>query len=355
MRQWLGGAYPEALLATPLFAFDALLAASTTSLSGRALIASAITCAGAGLTGWRPWLGMGVTAFGLVMQLSLPPQEVAMGILACLIPVLSAVSRRQWRMAGVALAIAVAAATTYTLVDEGPSEGAILTLAAWAIMLAIAGGLGAALGTARHTGGLALEQREREQRRQIAADLHDNVAHDLATVAMRVEEVRLKDSVEPGDLDFIADAVRRSSRYLREMMAMLHLPAGEAAPLQDLGAALTACADDLTRHGFRVSQQSEADPAAIPVVSGDTLAKVARESTNNIIRHGDPAEPCSLLLVQSEGSWELVVSNAVAPGRRRGSGLGLSGMRQRLESIGGGFKVVEAPGLWAIRATVPSR
>lgn len=355
MRRWLSGAYLEALIAGLLFAFDLLVSVTSSWLPVRAMLAAGVVCGGAALSGWRPRIALVVVSLGLTLQLMLPASEVGMSMFACLVPVMSAVSRSRWRWAGLAALVVAVAAAIYTFRD-GVSADAGFSAAGWVVVFAIAWALGTALGQARRMSQEVLRERLEQQRRAIAIDLHDNVSHDLAMIAMQVEEARIRGAVAPADLDRIGEAARRSSRYLREVMALLRVGDDPASSgLLELGPTLEVCREDLRKSGFAVSTQGEFDAEALPTAAANVLAKVAREATNNILKHGDRTQPCSLLLLSQGNDLELVFSNAVARTRRRGAGYGLPGMQQRLDAVGGQLKVLVSPGLWVVRATVPLR
>lgn len=172
-------------------------------------------------------------------------------------------------------------------------------------------------------------------------------------IVMRVEQARLRGEVVPEDLSEISDAARRSSRYLRQMMTLMSVGDEHDPELLDLATTLASCREEFVARGFHATLQADPFPEELPVAVGDALAKVAREATNNVLRHGDVRQPCSIMLLPASDRLELLVSNGVAEGARGGSGLGLSGMRERLAGLGGRLDVRESPRLWVVRVTVP--
>lgn len=353
LRRWLSGESVEVVLAGVWFPFDVFMVASGWG-SVWTLVTSAVVCVGAAISGWWPRTAVAVTTLGLVGQNLLPPDHVGISMFACGASLLALVARRRWRLAGLAAVIFLVPITYYTMVAaSGQLNDRLLSQLGWLFFFAVATALGAALGQARRSGEALAQQLLDSQRRQIAIDLHDNVSHDLSMIVMRVEQARLRGEVVPEDLGEISDAARRSSRYLRQMMTLMSVGDEHDPELLDLATTLASCREELVARGFHATLQADPFPEELPVAVGDALAKVAREATNNVLRHGDVRQPCSIMLLPASDRLELLVSNGVAEGARRGSGLGLSGMRERLVGLGGRLDVRESPRLWVVRVSVP--
>lgn len=353
MRLWLRGESPEVLFALLFFGVDLITYFVTPFGSGHSLAWAAALCAGAALSGWRPIAAVMVVVLAVLGHLSVAVEDAGAAMFACVVPVMTLVSRRQWRAAAVAtLSISCAVVIFTARFNLATWEEWASSLLGWVFVFALAAALGAALGQARRAGELEAQALVEAQRRQIAIDLHDNVSHDLSMIVMRVEQARLSDEVKPEDLAMISEAARRSSRYLRQMMTLLRVGEEHDPEVLDLDETLEASRSRLARRGFDVVLQAEPAPEEMPVAVGDALAKVAKEATNNVLRHGDWRQPCSIMLVQSAGRLELVVSNAVLPGQTaRGNGLGLTGMQERMEGVGGRVEILESPRLWVLRAS----
>ena len=100
------------------------------------------------------------------------------------------------------------------------------------------------------------------------------------------------------------------------------------------------------------------DADAVPPGVHQQLVRVLSELVSNTARYAAPGG--ARLVVGTDGrSLRAVVSNAVpaaGPGESDAPvlpGLGLTGARRRVESLGGAFDVARAPGRWTVSLSVP--
>jgi signal transduction histidine kinase len=124
-----------------------------------------------------------------------------------------------------------------------------------------------------------------DERRRIAADLHDGVVQDLAGVAFTLgaaARAGTRARVEPAQLAETADSVRRSVRALRSLLVDIYPPnlhdEGLPAALSDLAARLIPPG---TTTFFDIR-----DP--LPPLSGEQVElvfRVAQEGLRNVVRH----------------------------------------------------------------------
>jgi signal transduction histidine kinase len=110
------------------------------------------------------------------------------------------------------------------------------------------------------------------------------------------------------------------------------------------------------RSGIRVSLDITEDLGRFPDVIEITIFRVIQEALANVLRHsGSPIVHLSLweqssflkLMVSDEGREE---STRI---RSNHSGVGVSGMRERLEQLGGTFKIDKAKHGTTIIAAIP--
>lgn len=126
-----------------------------------------------------------------------------------------------------------------------------------------------------------------QERRRIAADLHDGVAQDLAGVAfglapLAAEAGRRGRHVEAGILREATATLRQGVRALRTMLVEIHPPNLESAGLQ---VALSDLLSPLEASGIATSLEVDETPGG-----DDALVyRVAREAVRNARIHGQPA------------------------------------------------------------------
>ena len=187
------------------------------------------------------------------------------------------------------------------------------------------------------------ERRVDEERLRIARELHDIVAHTMATINVQAgvaEHVLAENPSAAGDA---LHAIKTASKDgLRELRAILNLlrqadegdPAQPAPGLGQLdvliaGACQAGLPTLLTRAGEQRPLPAAADLAAYRIV---------QESLTNVIKHAGPAKATvSLSYEQAAVRIEIAdTGRGLTPGLNgAGIGHGLIGMRERAASVGG--------------------
>ena len=98
------------------------------------------------------------------------------------------------------------------------------------------------------------------------------------------------------------------------------------------------------------------NPSGFVGAAREALTKVLVEATGNMIKHGDPAGPASILI---EGDLDEVEAVFINRPRRAGSPrassarLGLVGARERVEALGGEVDVTSESPDWVVRVRIP--
>jgi len=200
------------------------------------------------------------------------------------------------------------------------------------------------------------------ERLRIARELHDVVAHTMATINVQAGVAvhvgtNLPDQTAAA-LTAIRDASKHGLQELRAILAVLR-QADEAEPtaptpslteLENLVA--TGCAaglpTEVSIHGNRRPLPASVEVAAYRIV---------QESLTNALRHAGPATACVQLDFDDE-QLRIVVTDTGTGGVRNtnGSGHGLLGMRERALAAGGSFDAGPTPhGGFRVQAHLPVR
>lgn len=193
----------------------------------------------------------------------------------------------------------------------------------------------------------ASETNERLLRR-VGAELHDGPAQALALALLRLDSVARRAGAGPGDGE--AGELRRSLEEalhdIRDVCRGLTLPELEGRPLAEVLEQAVAAHE--RRTGSTVERRFDLCPAASRAAPHSTLICVyrfAQEGLMNAFRHaGGRGQSVHGRL--AEGRLEITVADA-GPGFDPAAtrpGLGLSGLRERVESAGGEFALDTGPG-----------
>ena len=208
-------------------------------------------------------------------------------------------------------------------------------------------------------------RRQRESREQAAADLrlqlarelHDAVASQVAIIGIQAAAARRVLPSQPeraGEaLDVIEVAARSANADLRGMLAALRTDTAAPAGTSRL-ADVPALAAHLRRAGLLVSVSGLESIPALPAALDNAAFRIVQESLANALVHAG-AVRASVALAEADGVLRITVSNeagtAAAP---PGMGFGLTGMRERAERFGGQLDAaLQADGTFLVEATLP--
>ncbi|MFJ2743207.1 sensor histidine kinase [Streptomyces sp. NPDC087440] len=189
-----------------------------------------------------------------------------------------------------------------------------------------------------------------EERLRFGRDLHDVMGRNLAVIALKSElAVQLAQRGRPEAAEQMAEVQRIAQESQREVRAVVR-----GYREADLRNEIEGARGVLAAAG--ISCEIEDGLAAdLPPGVQSALGWVVRETTTNVLRHGNP-KSCTLRLTSDGVRAVLVVENdGAAAGATVGStGSGLAGLRERLAAIGGTLVAGAADGgLFQVRAEVP--
>jgi signal transduction histidine kinase len=187
---------------------------------------------------------------------------------------------------------------------------------------------------------------QESERKSISRDLHDAVGqsmsavqfelHDLAR-ALRPYDPELRESV-----DRVRELVESSLAVIRNMALLLR-----PAMLDDLGlaAALGWLAREISRPtGIHIQVQADDLPPDLPDEHKTCVFRIAQEALNNIAKHANAN--AVEITVRASDSWLAITVQDDGRGFQHGRahGLGLTGMHERAESLGGSVNITSGPG-----------
>jgi signal transduction histidine kinase len=287
---------------------------------------------------------------------------VALGTLAAMVPARPAI---MWAVG----ALVVLGGATMANNPLGTFGGG-LTILPFTVAVATLAGIAIAnrRAYARSVRGQAEREAQRridEERLRIARELHDVVAHTMATITVQAAAASQLLSTSPERAAEPLAAIRAASKDgLRELRAILDVlrnadePADPTAPVPGLSR-LDALAARVRQAGLPVTVAVDGEPRPLPAVTDVSAFRIIQEALTNSVRHAGPATatvavrygPDDLRIeVRDDGAGALArpgedSGNGPVPG----SGHGLRGMRERAAAAGatieigplesGGFRV----------------
>ena len=206
-----------------------------------------------------------------------------------------------------------------------------------------------------------------EERLRIARELHDTVAHSMATITVQAgSALHVLSAAHDDRLRDALTAIRETSKSaLGEMRAVLGQLRGDA---KTDGAAVTAdvlglgrlpqLSAAVTAAGSPVRLTVEGDAEPLPPAIDHAAYRILQESLTNVLRHAARGTPADVRLRYAPDSVTITVSNdgcAAADGSG-GTGNGLRGMRERASAAGGELKAgPRNDGGFLVTAQLPTR
>ena len=194
-----------------------------------------------------------------------------------------------------------------------------------------------------------LAEAQEGERRRIAHELHDQMEQQLAALKLGLERM-INAPPDRDRVQALLDLVKQVGRDVHRIALELR-----PATLDDLGlqAALVNCVEEWSeRTGIAVDFHHEGlDGERLSSPIETALFRVVQEALTNVLKHAE-ARRVTLLLdcrdehlrltVEDDGSgFDIDAATRRARSQRR---LGLLGMKERVDAIGGEFLVESSPG-----------
>jgi signal transduction histidine kinase len=193
---------------------------------------------------------------------------------------------------------------------------------------------------------------QEEERKEISRELHDVIAQTLTGINVRLAALKKEASVNTKGLD---RNIASTQRLVEKSVDIVHRFARELRPavLDDLGL-IPALHSFMKSFGARTGLLSHLKAYAavedLDAAKRTVLYRVAQEALTNVARHAKASRvevniqqqnSAACMEIKDDGRSFEVERRMRAKGSKR---LGLLGMRERVEMIGGTFCVKSAPG-----------
>jgi signal transduction histidine kinase len=202
-----------------------------------------------------------------------------------------------------------------------------------------------------------------DERRRIAREVHDVIAHSLSITLLHVTGAR-RVLQQDRDVDDAVEALEQAERLGRQAMADIRRTVGlldnwpakttQTTPepgIEDVGMLV----EDFQRAGLAVTLCVEGSAQHVSAAVGLALYRITQESLTNIAKHA-PESKAGVVLDISPVSARLAITNllpAAVVATRSPEGRGLRGMRQRVELLGGAIDAGPTRDGWSVCAEIP--
>lgn len=183
---------------------------------------------------------------------------------------------------------------------------------------------------------------------KIGAELHDGPAQLLSFTLLKLD--RLGTMTQPGneqkssaDLEKLRDVVTQTLREVREISTGLSLPELGCASIEETIRLAVRRHEEFT--GAKVAVALTTLPGTVSLAQKVCIYRLIQEALSNTFKHAQ----AKTTRVTARGGHELTIAvsddgQGFDPSAARGRGLGLFGMRSRVQALSGRFEVESAPG-----------
>jgi len=193
---------------------------------------------------------------------------------------------------------------------------------------------------------------QEEERKKISRELHDVIAQTLTSINIRLAALKKEAALNRKGLD---RSIARTQKLVEHSVNVVHRFARELRPtvLDDLGlipALHTYLKNFREETGIGVSLSSFAEVEQLQGDKRTALYRVAQEALTNVARHARASQAvvkiqkldgavCMKVKDNGQGFQQQRILHG-----ERSKRLGLLGMRERLQMVGGNFTVSSRPG-----------
>lgn len=199
-----------------------------------------------------------------------------------------------------------------------------------------------------------------DERRRIAREVHDVIAHSLSVTLLHITGAR-RGLQQDRDVDDAVEALEQAEDLGRQAMADIRRTVGllDGAPMKMAPEPtvddIARLVDDFVRAGLAVHLTTEGRFDRVSAAVGLALYRITQESLSNIAKHSADSQSTVTLAISSTSATLTIVNRlAVSVAAATTSeGRGVRGMRQRVQLLGGTIHVGPTDDGWSVRADIP--
>jgi signal transduction histidine kinase len=199
------------------------------------------------------------------------------------------------------------------------------------------------------------------ERRRIAIELHDSMSQHLAGIVLTVGQIRRRFPGEASVQALLDDLAKLAQQATRETRVLSHLLNASRHEREPLGAALQRLVGGFgSRTGLDTIIETNGPIDATNGAAQHALFRVIQEALTNVYRHAKATKVSVSLLAGADQLSLSIVDDGrgmpIASGADRDAaplGVGIPGMRSRIEQLGGRLEITSSPGGAVVAATLP--
>ncbi len=179
------------------------------------------------------------------------------------------------------------------------------------------------------------------ERNRMARDIHDTLAQGFTGVIMQLEAA--KGATTHGNLAETANRIERAGELARSSLGEARRSVRALRPRSLRDGKLFLAIDDLFKRmtegtGLNADFQADGDERSIPADCEEDLLRITQEALTNAVKHANARNFAATLSVHSNRiQLRLVDDGRGFDPQREHDGFGLTGMKERVDRMGGEF------------------
>ncbi|MCU1394538.1 MAG: histidine kinase [Ilumatobacteraceae bacterium] len=317
---------------------------------------------------WARWpgtvvfAGLAASGLSLLATANAPRHGLRFGLFTeCVVlPVLfGAVLAGSSRWRGwVGAAIVIAAEALPLRADDSPVR-AILAISMF-VLLGTAAVAVAYMRIRDRERSTSIERARQDERLDLARELHDVVGHHVTGIVVLAQASRFTSAngaagdPEATDRAFAAieQAGQETLHSIRRLVGLLRTEVVVTAPPRLAGIEQLVVELRSTHPMAVLIADERIRTMWLPDDLAFTVHRLVQEASTNVRKHGDPHQPVTFSLRSTGVIVDLVVDN-VSLHAANGDGFGITGMRERVDALGGTFRAGAEGARWVLRVVLP--
>ncbi len=290
-------------------------------------------------------LALTTTCLAVFLGLSYPYGPIFIPFFIALFTV---ASTRQFAVSVPASALAFLPLTVHLFTHPSALPGflGLIPATAWVV---VPFALGSVVRLSRESRERDLDRRLSEERLRIAQEVHDAVGHGLAAIKMRADVALHVIAKNPGEAEKALRAISLSStEALGDIRSAVELIRGDRSPgelpgLRRLDTLVTRIRDAGVAVSVRVTGSLD-----LPEDVDAAAFRVVQESLTNVLKHA-PRRRADVSIARTSAGVSIAVESPCG-GSGFAPGYGITGMRERVQSLGGAFSAEVQDGRFVVKA-----
>jgi signal transduction histidine kinase len=205
-------------------------------------------------------------------------------------------------------------------------------------------------------------RRVNQERLRIAQELHDVVGHCIAVINVQAGVAEHLVRKDPDTAEKAVGLIRTTSgtalEEIRTTLGLLRTAEDEESPRAPMRGLddIPHLIERARATGLRIEQTCHGPSRDIPAFIGETIYRLVQETLTNALKHAGPGT--DVLVDMTFAEQELLVTvednGGGHGGDGGGSGLGLRGMRERVEAAGGTVRISHLRPGFRVTAHIPT-